>query len=185
MTGMNPMKRRSFLAGTAGLAATGALAACGSSGAGGGGGEDGSKGGSTVTVWHYFSEDNQVALMEQYKEKFESENDGVTVENVYVPYDQINSKVVNAAGSQTGPDVVVFNGAEAAILALGGGLKPINEEWAAYEDAAQFPDSVGTGARVGDTSSVALSSVAGKDVHHACSLPPGVPRRCRARREEP
>jgi multiple sugar transport system substrate-binding protein len=142
MTGMNPMKRRSFLAGTAGLAATGALAACGSSGAGGGGGEDGSKGGSTVTVWHYFSEDNQVALMEQYKEKFESENDGVTVENVYVPYDQINSKVVNAAGSQTGPDVVVFNGAEAAILALGGGLKPINEEWAAYEDAAQFPDSV-------------------------------------------
>lgn len=142
MTGMNPMKRRSFLAGTAGLAATGALAACGSSGPSEDGGEDGSQGGNTVTVWHYFSEDNQLALMDQYKEKFESENDGVTVENVYVPYDQINSKVVNAAGSQTGPDVVVFNGAEAAVLALGGGLKPIDEEWAGYEDAEQFPDSV-------------------------------------------
>ena len=142
MTGMNPMKRRSFLAGTAGLAAAGALAACGSSGPGGEGDEDGSQGGNTVTVWHYFSEDNQLALMDQYKEKFESENDGVTVENVYVPYDQINSKVVNAAGSQTGPDVVVFNGAEAAVLALGGGLKPIDDEWAGYEDAEQFPDSV-------------------------------------------
>lgn len=142
MTGMNPMRRRSFLAGTAGLAATGALAACGSSGSGGGGGEDGSQGGSTVTVWHYFAEDNQLELMDQYKEKFESENEGVTVENVFVPYDQINSKVVNAAGSQTGPDVVVFNGAEAAILALGGGLKAIDEEWAASEDADQFPDSV-------------------------------------------
>ena len=142
MTGMNPMKRRSFLAGTAGLAAAGALAACGSAGPGWYGDADGSQGGNTVTVWHYFSEDNQLALMDQYKEKFESENDGVTVENVYVPYDQINSKVVNAAGSQTGPDVVVFNGAEAAVLALGGGLKPIDDEWAGYEDAEQFPDSV-------------------------------------------
>lgn len=142
MTGMTPMKRRSFLAGSAGLAAAGALAACGSSGSGEGGGEDGSQGGNTVTVWHYFAEANQVALMDQYKEKFESENDGVTVENVFVPYDQINSKVVNAAGSQTGPDVVVFNGAEAAVLALSGGLKAIDEEWAAYADAGQFPDSV-------------------------------------------
>lgn len=142
MTGTNPMKRRSFLAGTAGLAATGALAACGSSGSGGGGGEDASQGGNTVTVWHYFAEDNQVALMDQYKEMFEAENEGVTVENVFVPYDQLNSKVINAAGSQTGPDVVVFNGAEAAVLALGGGLKAIDEEWAAFEDAGQFPDSV-------------------------------------------
>jgi multiple sugar transport system substrate-binding protein len=142
MAGIDPLKRRSFLAGTAGLAAAGALAACGSSGPGGGGGEEGSQGGNTVTVWHYFSQENQVALMDQYKEKFESENEGVTVENVFVPYDQINSKVVNAAGSQTGPDVVVFNGAEAAVLALGGGLKAIDEEWAAFEDADQFPDSV-------------------------------------------
>jgi len=142
MNGTHPMKRRAFLAGTTGLAAAGALAACGSSGGGGGGGEDGSQGGNTVTVWHYFSEDNQVALMDKYKEMFEAENEGVTVENVFVPYDQLNSKVVNAAGSQTGPDVVVFNGAEASVLALAGGLKAIDEEWGAYEDASQFPDSV-------------------------------------------
>lgn len=142
MNGSHTLKRRAFLAGTTGLAATGALAACGSSGSGGGAAEDGSQGGNTVTVWHYFAEDNQVALMDKYKEMFEAENEGVTVENVFVPYDQLNSKVVNAAGSQTGPDVVVFNGAEASVLALAGGLKKLDEEWGAYEDAGQFPDSV-------------------------------------------
>src|SRR5699024_11074487 len=39
-------------------------------------------------------------------------------------------------------DVVVFNGAEASVLALGGGLKEIDEEWASFEEADQFPDSV-------------------------------------------
>ena len=46
----------------------------------------------------------------------------MTVENVYVPYDQTNSKVVNAAGSQTGPDVGLHPWRP--LLALGGGLKP-------------------------------------------------------------
>lgn len=139
--GTIPLNRRAFLAGTAGVAAAGALVACGGNGDDSAGGE-GSQGGSTVTVWHYFSQDNQVALMDEYKEMFESANEGVTVENVFVPYDQLNSKVINAAGSSTGPDVVVFNGAEAAILALGGGLKAMDEEWASFADAEQFPDSV-------------------------------------------
>src|SRR5690606_10254881 len=138
MNGTHPMKRRAFLAGTTGLAAAGALAACGSSGSGGGSGGDGSQVGNTVPVRPYFSEDSQVALMDRYKKMFESANEGVTVENVFVPYDQLNSKVVSAAGSQTGPDVVVFNGAEASVLALAGGLKAIDEEWGAYEDASQF-----------------------------------------------
>ena len=121
-----------------------ALAACG-----GGDGDaepgaspGGQAGGETVTVWHYFSADNQVALMDAYAERFEAAHEGATVENVYVPYDQMNSKVVSAAGSQTGPDVVVFNGAETAVLALAGALAPLNERWDAYEDADQFPDSV-------------------------------------------
>ena len=145
MTGSTFLNRRTFLAGSAGIAAAGTLAACGSdgsSGGGGGGAADGSQGGETVTVWHYWAQDNQVALVDQYKSMFEKAHDGVTVENVYVPYDQLNSKVINAAGSQTGPDVVVFNGAEAAIIALGGGLKVIDEEWGSFEDAGQFPDSV-------------------------------------------
>lgn len=129
------------------LAAAGALglAACsGGTSAGGGGGSTsggGGEGDGVVTVWHYFSDPNQVALMDAYKDKFESESDA-TVENVYVPYDQMNSKLVSAAGAGTGPDVVVFNGADAATLALGGVLAPIDDQWADFADADQFPDSV-------------------------------------------
>lgn len=129
------------------LAAALALAACGGGGGDDGGGTGGGNGGGaedggTVTVWHYFSDDNQVRLMDEFAAKFEGERDGVTVENVYVPYDEMNSKVIAAAGSQTGPDVVVFNGAETATLALAGALAPLDDYWAEYEDADQFPDSV-------------------------------------------
>lgn len=130
------------------MVAAGALAltACGTSadGEGGDGGDGGDAGGEarTLTVWHYFSADNQVALMDEYASMFEEANDGVTVENVYVPYDQMNQKLVSSAGAQTGPDVVVFNGAEAATIALGGALAPLDDQWASYEDADQFPESV-------------------------------------------
>lgn len=127
-----------------------ALTACGG---GGDAGTDGTAtsgsttgaadgGDNTVTVWHYFSADNQVQLMDDYAAKFEAANEGVTVENVFVPYDQMNSKVISAAGQQTGPDVVVFNGAEAATLALAGALAPLDERWSGFAAADQFPDSV-------------------------------------------
>lgn len=130
------------------VAAALSLAACGGGNdgrdAGTDGGTDGdaSQGGGTVTVWHYFSDENQVRLMDEFAAKFEGEREGVTVENVYVPYDEMNSKVIAAAGSQTGPDVVVFNGAETSTLALAGALAPLDDYWAGYEDADQFPDSV-------------------------------------------
>jgi multiple sugar transport system substrate-binding protein len=112
------------------------LASCG------GGGQQAGGGDNTVTVWHYFSEDFQVQLMKDYAKKFEASHPGATVENVYVPYDNLNSKVLSAAGAQSGPDVVVFNGAEYSTLALGGGLAPLDKQWAAYPDAGQFPESV-------------------------------------------
>lgn len=122
----------------AGIVTALALGGCGGSGEGSTGGE----GDNTVTVWHYFSADHQVAQMDAYADKFESAHDGVTVENVYVPYDQMNSKVINAAGAQSGPDVVVFNGAEWGALSQAGALAPLNDYWDAFEDADQFPDSV-------------------------------------------
>ena len=130
------------------LAGALALAAC-SGGSGDGTTDDaidgtdaGAAESGTVTVWHYFSDDNQVRLMDEFAAKFEAAHEGVTVENVFVPYDQMNSKLINAAGQETGPDVVVFNGAETATIALGGALAPLDEQWAAFEDADQFSDSV-------------------------------------------
>jgi len=98
--------------------------------------------GQTITVWHYFSDPNQVALMDKYAQLFEAAYPGNTVSNVYVPYDQMNSKLVAAAGSNTGPDVAVFNGADAATLVLGGALAPIDDQLNAWADKAQLPSSV-------------------------------------------
>jgi multiple sugar transport system substrate-binding protein len=95
-----------------------------------------------LTVWHYFSADNQVQLMDDYAQRFEDAHEGVTVTNVFVPYDQLNSNVINAAGAGEGPDVVVFNGAEWSTLALAGALQPLDAYWDGYADADQFPDSV-------------------------------------------
>jgi multiple sugar transport system substrate-binding protein len=141
-TSARPARRRLSLA-TVALAGSLALAACGTGTDGSGASGDDSTGGDdTLTVWHYFTVENQVQLVEEYGDMFEASHDGVTVENVFVPYDQMNQKLISAAGSQTGPDVVVFNGAEASTIALGGALAPIDDQWSSFEDAGQFPESV-------------------------------------------
>lgn len=144
-----PLTRKAIAVTAAALAGTLVLSACGTSNTGGtasGEGTTSSNGesatGGKLTVWHYFSDPNQVKLMDDYAAKFESANEGVDVDNVFVPYDQLNSKLVSSAGAQTGPDVVVFNGADASTLALGGALAPMDEYWSSYADASQFPDSV-------------------------------------------
>jgi multiple sugar transport system substrate-binding protein len=96
----------------------------------------------TISVWHYFSDDSQVKILEDYKAMFEDANDGVTVENVFVPYDQLNPRLISSAASDSGPDVVVFNGADASTLALGGALAPMTDYWEGFVDAGEFPDSV-------------------------------------------
>lgn len=140
MSVTTPARRiRSFSLGLAGVTAAAiVLSGCTPTSGGSASGGDSN----TITVWHYFSVENQVKLMTDYKDLFESNNDGVTVENVYVPYDQMNSKLISAVGSETGPDIVVFNGAETSTLALGGALAPITEQWDSFADKDQFPEPV-------------------------------------------
>ena len=139
-----PMRKRAMVGATAVLALT--LAACGNgtdaddTDTGNGAAADGEE--VELTVWHYFSEDFQVELMDSYAEKFEAEHDNVTVSNVFQPYDQMNSMVVSAAGAGEGPDVVVFNGAEWSTLAMAGALAPLDDYLAEFEDADQISDAV-------------------------------------------
>jgi len=137
------MKHRRGVRSAGALAVAGALALAGCSGGAGGSADETSSGdASELTVWHYFVDPNQVKVMTDFADKFTATHPDVTVSNVYVPYDQLNSKLIASAGAKTGPDVVVFNGAETAILALAGTLAPLDERWAAYDQADQFPDSV-------------------------------------------
>ncbi|SEB08778.1 sugar ABC transporter substrate-binding protein [Leifsonia sp. 21MFCrub1.1] len=112
------------------------------SGCSGSGGSAPSGGSNTLTVWHYFSDPNQVKVMTDYADLFEKDNKGVTVKNVYVPYDQMDQKLIASAGAKTGPDVVVFNGADASNLALSGALAPLDSKWSSFADKGQFPSSV-------------------------------------------
>ena len=133
-------RRRAGLVAGALVAAAGLLLAGCSSNGGGGAASSGSS--NTLTVWHYFSDPNQVKVMTDYAGLFEQQNKGVTVKNVYVPYDQFDQKLIASAGAKTGPDVVVFNGADASNLALSGTLAPLDAKWSAYADKGQFPSSV-------------------------------------------
>jgi len=80
--------------------------------------------------------------MDKYAQLFQDAYPGNTVNNVYVPYDQMDSKLIAAAGAGTGPDVAVFNGADAPTIALGGALAPIDDQLNAWSDKAQLPSSV-------------------------------------------
>jgi multiple sugar transport system substrate-binding protein len=95
-----------------------------------------------ITVWHYFSDPNQVKVMTDYAATFEKNNPGKKVNNVYVPYDQMISKLVASAGANSGPDVVVYNGADAGTLALGNTLAPLDERWSSFAGKDQFSTSV-------------------------------------------
>lgn len=103
---------------------------------------------STLTVWHYYSVDGQTEALDRLGDIFEKSHPGVTVENVYVPIDQLTSKLVTAAGSGKGPDVVVYGAASTYTLAEAGAIEPMNDWWDGYADKDQFPDGVIQ--RVGD-----------------------------------
>jgi multiple sugar transport system substrate-binding protein len=135
-----PSGRRAAVTASA-IAAAAALLLAGCSG-GGSAGSTNSGGSKELTVWHYFSDPNQVKLMTDYADLFNKSHPDVKVDNVYVPYDQMDSKLISSVGAKTGPDVVVFNGADASNLILAGTLAPLDDKWNAFADKGQFPDSV-------------------------------------------
>lgn len=125
---------------TAVAAAAALLAGCTPSS--GDGGQSGSSDSTELTVWHYYSVDGQTAGLDALGKDFESTHDGVTVTNVYVPFDQLTNKLVQSAGTETGPDVVVFNAADTYTLQQAGAIEPMNDWWDGYADKDQFPDAV-------------------------------------------
>lgn len=93
----------------------------------------------TLTVWHYYNTDGQLATLEQLADSFEQNHPDVTVEYQYVPVDQMTTKAVTAAGAQTGPDVLVFGASGTYDLSQAGAIEPMT--WFdGFEDASQFPE---------------------------------------------
>lgn len=118
------------------------LAACGSTTPGEDPPQDGEAAATTLTVWHYYSVDGQTEALDRLGDLFTDSHPGVTVENVYVPIDQLTAKLVSAAGTGTGPDVVVYGAASTYTLAEAGAIEPMNDWWESFADKDQFPEGV-------------------------------------------
>jgi multiple sugar transport system substrate-binding protein len=96
---------------------------------------------SEITVWHYTIDPVQVKVITAAADAFEKTHPSTKVNSVYVPYDQLDSKLIAAAAAKQGPDVVLFNGGNANTLAAAGTLAPLDKYWSSYADKAQFPGS--------------------------------------------
>jgi multiple sugar transport system substrate-binding protein len=96
---------------------------------------------SQITVWHYTIDPIQAKVITAAAAAFEKTHPHTKVNSVYVPYDQLQSKLIAAAAAQQGPDVVLFNGGDANTLAAAGTLAPLDKYWSVYKDKGQFPDS--------------------------------------------
>ncbi|WP_395244074.1 extracellular solute-binding protein [Agromyces sp. MMS24-K17] len=101
-----------------------------------------SSGDTVLTVWHYYNTDGQVEALEQLAAGFEADHEGVDVQFEYVPVEQFTTKAVTAAGSKTGPDVLVFGASGTYPLAESGAIESMEDWWSEYPDAGQFPDGV-------------------------------------------
>lgn len=102
------------------------LAGCGS--LGGGGGE--SQGDGTLTFWHYYGDPHGVplqAMLDQYAE----END-VEVKARFIPYDDFNRTLQQAAAAGELPDIALINAFDTAQMADAGIIEDLSayvEEW--------------------------------------------------------
>lgn len=95
-----------------------------------------------LTVWTYFSDDSSKGMLAARDADFVKANPGWTVNQVQVPFDQMDQKLLAAAQTGTGPDVVVNNIVVDFPSLVGAGvLKDITAEWNAYTDKALFPES--------------------------------------------
>lgn len=84
--------------------------------------------GGPITMWGYWDPTGangqvlQANLLKKWTKLFEQASPGSTVNYSYVPYDQMDSKLISAATARTGPDVVLMGGSSTASDALGGSL---------------------------------------------------------------
>lgn len=115
-----------------------ALAACGTSDSGTT--SEGEQ--TTLTVWGAVQSPTGDATVEKADELFEESHPDVTIDHVVIPHEQLTSKLLASAGTQSGPDVFSYNTVvDFHALNAAGVMADITEEWESYSDRDQFPDT--------------------------------------------
>jgi multiple sugar transport system substrate-binding protein len=96
------------------------------------------EGDNVITVWHYVGVDGaQVENMDAKEAAFREDHEGVEFEQVFIPYGDLNNRLIAAAQTETGPDLILADGANAKALSEAGALAPMEEcatGWDNYDD---------------------------------------------------
>ncbi|PKQ26809.1 MAG: hypothetical protein CVT64_03740 [Actinobacteria bacterium HGW-Actinobacteria-4] len=95
----------------------------------------------TLTVWHYYSADGQ-AVLDDLAAPFTDRHPNVELEFVFIPVEQLTTRVVTAASAGTGPDVLLFGASGLYDMASSGAILPMDDWWSGYADQDQFSDGV-------------------------------------------
>ncbi|WP_299057431.1 extracellular solute-binding protein [uncultured Nocardioides sp.] len=130
--------RRLSMTGALAVTASLVLASCG----GGSDSEESSSGPQTLTIWHYYTADGQIAALERQNELFAEANPDVEFEVVQIPFEQLPTRLLSTATTQDGPDIVLDNVVvDFPALAGSGVLTDLTPYWEDYADAEEVSDS--------------------------------------------
>jgi ABC-type glycerol-3-phosphate transport system substrate-binding protein len=125
----------------AAVAALAAMAGCGSEESAPGASNGETTG--AITVLHYYDEGAGALkdLVPEWEKRFESANEDVDVKFEYVPFDQMQQKVISAAAAGKGWDVIMPTGVSLPEMIKSGAVQPIDAYWDEFQDADQFPEN--------------------------------------------
>lgn len=134
-------RRNQVLATGAVIALAITVAGCGSDGGSGSASGQSGSGKGTLTVLHYYDEGAGALkdLVPLWEKRFEKAHKGVDVKFEYVPYDQMNQKVISAAAAGKGYDVILPTGVWLPEMIKAGAVQPIDDRWDSFADKGQFP----------------------------------------------
>lgn len=111
------------------LTATASLAACGNLG-GGGADNTASDGDGVITFWHYYGDPHGEALNAVLSDY--TEETGIEVEARFIPYDDFNRTLQQAAAAGELPDIALINAFDTAQMADAGIIEDLSsyvDEW--------------------------------------------------------
>lgn len=95
-----------------------------------------------LTIWEYYSQESAKQGLNELASLFEKTHPNVNVNYVYVPYRNLPSKLIAAAGAGTGPDIILYNGTDVGSLAKAGAIIDLSQKWEKFEDKSEFPRGV-------------------------------------------
>lgn len=93
----------------------------------------------TLNVWYYF-DPTAKPTMQKLEDLFHAKYPNVKVNYLYVDFANMRNKVLTAAASKQGPDVLLLDPMDADVLVKAGALADLTSGWKKFDGKGQYPD---------------------------------------------